>query len=158
MMNITKTMITPGVTYTTSSAFVFGILKSSFVEAMCIMVSTIRQASLKLAAAALRKISFEISRARVSNAEIYSPISCSGRLRTSLPVHRPQEGSLTTSFAKRSAKESNTFASTGNTRIAREPCSSSAASISVMKSSMGVNSSSESCLQWKVSRPTRKED
>ena len=42
-------------------------------DAMCIIVSTMRQASLKLAAEALRKISLEISRARVSKLDMYSP-------------------------------------------------------------------------------------
>lgn len=59
--------------YTTSSAFVFGIWKSALVAATCTMVSTMRHASLKLAADALRKISLDISRARVSRDEMYSP-------------------------------------------------------------------------------------
>lgn len=68
-------------TYATSSAFVFGSWRSALVAATCTMASTIRQASLKLAAVAWRNIALDISRARVSREDIYSPTYHSMRCR-----------------------------------------------------------------------------
>lgn len=60
-------------TDTTSSARAFDTFESLLSAAIWVMTSTMRQASLKLAAAALRKISLETSRARVRSGETYSP-------------------------------------------------------------------------------------
>lgn len=128
-----------GTTNTTSSALSRSTFESGLCLAASMIASTIFHASRKEAAADLRYVSLEISRACERRVVIYSPTYIHYISIWKIKAE-PGKRMRTTSFARRSENKSRTCEAGGKTRTALAPCSSIACKMTSINSSMARKS------------------